>query len=475
MSNTILLTKDQYVHILNNNTGQIELIEGPYRGSLKANKSIHGSVRKKHVLRANQYCHILNPFKENKSVIGVREMRKGPLIFSLHPLEKIEYNKILIAFSLDESQGLYIINKRTGDVRLEKGPNELFLNYDERLYFKELTNSEYESLRLDKNIDKSKGIKIELDENEIISLVEKDSIRYELGPKTIFLAPFERPLVMRLSGETPKVPGVITTAIIRLGPDFLTDILYIRTKDNADLQIHVRYKWRFNIEKDNLRKLFSIDDFIGYASETVASMIRGIAAQHDFEDFHGNSSEIIKSVIFTDKGHLEFENGFDIFAVDIKQITPVDPKIAEKLNAAISSNMDVYVKKVQQQAELEAKRQLIEGEKVIEEQRKELITIQLENYEKETIDKAKIEAETEIEKAKGIAESELVKQAKMTQAEIDRVRGLIESLQNNPDKYLRLIELDAFKKSEKAIIVPEDARIWLPLSKANQNDYEDDY
>ena len=41
-------------------------------------------------------------------------------------------------------------------------------------------------------------------------------------------------------------------------------------------------------------------------------------------------------------------------ANDIKNIAPQDPEIAAQLNQAIKSNMDVYVKKIQQTAELEA-------------------------------------------------------------------------------------------------------------------------
>ncbi|MHA2366127.1 MAG: SPFH domain-containing protein, partial [Candidatus Hodarchaeales archaeon] len=369
---TLLLTKTQYVHVIDNNTGVIRLIEGPFRGSLDANESIYKTIRDKIVLKANQYCVILNPFKENRVLEGEREVRKGPMIFSLYPSEIIE-DGIKEAFSLDENQGIYIQNQKTGDVRIEIGPKEVFLDAEEVLYEKDLTEKELTALNLDEeDIDRYMAIRIELDENEIIQLVNNEKIRYELGPKTIFLEPFERPKVLTLSGSTPKRPDVITTAIVRLGPDFLSDILRVRTKDNADLKIHVRYKWRFNVNNENLGLIFSIEDFIGYASETIASMLRGIAARHDFEDFHSNASDIIKETTFAGKGGREFENGFEIFSVDIKQITPVDEDIAEKLNAAISHNMDVYVKKVQQQAELDAQRQLIEGEKVIEEQRQDL-------------------------------------------------------------------------------------------------------
>ncbi|MFW9991538.1 MAG: SPFH domain-containing protein [Candidatus Odinarchaeota archaeon] len=474
---TLLLTKTQFVHVIDNNTGVIRLIEGPYRGSLAANEMIHGKIRNKVVLKANQYCVVLNPLSSEKKVLeGHHEVRKGPVIFSLHPSEIIEEG-IQEAFSLAETQGIYIQNQETGEIKLELGPKEVFLTAEEVLYEKHLTDKELDALGLDETDEMA--VRIELDENQIIQLVDDTSVRFELGPKTIFLRPFERPKVLTLSGDTPKRPDVITTAIIKLGPDFLSDILEVRTKDNAELKIHVRYKWRFNVDNADLSKIFSINDFIGFGSETIASMLRGIAANHDFEDFHSNAADIIKKVIFPDgdeKG-LVFDNGFEIFSVDIKQITPVDPEIADKLQAAISHNMDVYVKKQQQHAEIDAKKQLINGEKIIEQQRKDLIALQSANYEKEVIEKMKIEAEAEIEKAKGLAQAELIKEEKRIQAEVDRVKELIGVLKDKPGNYLRYKELEAFGNVDHSIIIPEETKLWLPVDgkKRPENVRYEDY
>ena len=208
--------------------------------------------------------------------------------------------------------------------------------------------------------------------------------------------------------------------------------------------------------------MFSIEDLIGYASETIASMLRGIAAQHDFEYFHANSAEIIKSVVFGNQDQREFENGFVIFAVDIKQITPLDPNIAEKLNIAISNNMDVYVKKIQQKAELDAKKQVIESEKIIETQRKELLEIQLANLEREEI-------------AKGRAQVIIANEEKIIQVEKEKIEALIKILQEDSENYLKLMELEAFKTRERAIIVPEDSRLWIPIEhKKSPQIFEED-
>ena len=75
-----------------------------------------------------------------------------------------------------------------------------------------------------------------------------------------------------------------------------------------------------------------------------------------------------------------------------------------------------------QKAELEAKIAELEGEKLIEEQKQELIEIQISNYEKETIEKAKIQADSLIEEAKGKAQSETIKQEQMIEIEVSNVK-----------------------------------------------------
>ena len=81
---------------------------------------------------------------------------------------------------------------------------------------------------------------------------------------------------------------------------------------------------------------------------------------------------------------------------------------------------------------------------VIEEQRKDLIALKNSNYEKETIESAKIEAEAEIERAKGQAKSVLISQEKLTSSEVERVKSLIGLLNKESSSYLKTIELEAF-------------------------------
>ncbi len=516
----LLLTKLQYCHVIDNNTGVVRLVEGPYRGSLESNEAIYGKIEDKLIVKEGQYAIILNPFNKEINDVkhGDREIRVGPIIFSLHPGEELEDNKIcneyvliqdtgllmkalrsfkdldaerkagdlwivkgpthyiphkyaivekrVKSISLGRDEGIYIKNVRNGDIRLEIGPKVIMISPEEEPFEKDYTDREYDAFKLDDyDFDPAKAIPLRLLKSEATMIMSGESQRVEFGPKTILLGPFERPYIMKISGSTPKKPGVLKIWNVRLGPIFSTDELGLRTKDNAVLKMRIRYKWRFRIDRDHPDKIFSVEDFIGFATETMAGLIREQAANYNFEEFHSKAAKIVKNAIFGDRENYIFEeNGFEIFDIDIKNISPEDPEIAAQLNAAIKSNMDVYVKKIQQTAELEAERQFIQGKVGIEKSRADLIELEQANLKAKELGNAKIAAETEIERAHGIAESIKIKKTAENQAEAEKIAKIIELLKDQGgDAYIRLQQVLSFMNVDKTVIIPTDSKLFVPM------------
>jgi regulator of protease activity HflC (stomatin/prohibitin superfamily) len=463
---TILLTEMQYIHIIDENSGEIRLVQGPTRVQLTSSEKIYGEIKNKIILKPNEYVVILNPKRSNSIAEGEKELRKGPIMFCLYPGELIEHD-IQEAISIAENDGIYIHDLKTGNVRLEIGPKQIFLGAYEELYEKELSENEIIALNLPENHEPHKAIIIDLDDDTVIQLYDKEQTRIEIGPKRIFVGPFERSKIIKLSGKTPKKPDVITKSKIRLSPSFISDILRVRTKDNAVLELFVRYKQRFIIDHEKLSKLYLINDFVGFATETLASEIREEAAKHNFEEFHANTYDIIKDLLFPKVDGVRkwrvFENGLEIFSVDIKSISPEDPAIANKLNSAISNNMDIYVQKILQQAEFEAKKELIKGEKNLESLRKDLIDLKNSNERFEKIQRAQIEAKADIERESGKTSSDkIVLDAKMI-AETNRVEKLKSVLlSEGSDNYLRLQELEAIKSLNKSYVLKSNSKIKVP-------------
>lgn len=327
---SLILTELEYCHVINKFTGQVSLIEGPYRRTKYLwHKHVYGNIEAKIIVKEGEFATIINPYNPKSQIImhGKREIRQGPCIFSLHPGEQLEGNKIshnyvlahnmgliircikdyeendvfhkagdiwlikgpvlyyphinteivkvIEAISLGKQDGLYIKNINTGHVRLEKGPQTIMLTPFEELYYKQYTVAEQKALKiLGTKFDASRAILLKLETEEVAMVIADDAQRIELGPKTFLLQPFEQLKTLNISGHTPKMPNILMKWKIFLGPMFVSDLLCVRTKDNAELSLHLRYKTRFNIDPKNLKIIFSVEDFIGYATETMASIIR---------------------------------------------------------------------------------------------------------------------------------------------------------------------------------------------------------
>ncbi|MHA1733178.1 MAG: SPFH domain-containing protein [Promethearchaeota archaeon] len=280
---------------------------------------------------------------------------------------------------------------------------------------------------------------------------------------------------MNISGKTPKVPHKLMIWYVLLGPVFTTDELGVRTKDNAVLLVRLRYKWRLRVDPEHPEKIFAVEDLIGFMTETMAGLIREEAAKHNFEDFHANAAEIVKKVIFpsaTEGKGQSFvfgENGMEVFGIDIKRVVPEDPEIAEQLNAAIKSNMEVYVQKIQQAAQLEAEQELVRGRTEIEKSRGGLIALEQENLRARELGKAKIEADAAVEKAQGEAKAILIRAEAENEAEVARIKKTIEALAvDGGEAYIRLQQVASFENVDKTIIVPTDSRLFVPVGDASK-------
>ena len=130
----LLLTKLQYCHVIDNNSGVVRLVEGPYRGSLESNETIYGAIEDKLIVKEGQYAIILNPYDSKIKDVkhGDREIRVGPCIFSLHPGEELEHKKIRNEFVLVQDKGILMkalrnfktgeIERKAGDMWIVEGP-----------------------------------------------------------------------------------------------------------------------------------------------------------------------------------------------------------------------------------------------------------------------------------------------------------------------------------------------------------------
>nr|CAG4717451.1 unnamed protein product [Naegleria fowleri] len=547
----IILYSDQFVHVINNETGSIELVEGPTRFFLPANKSIDKTgVQTKIIVRERQYAIILNPFNTttHTTQYGQKDIRIGPTTFSLFPgevlmdgvvkdadiLNKNEFiflqalkdheievpssndlNKMIrktfkagemrrligpaiyyantneervggvqTAINIGENEAIYVRNTLTSELKTVKGPLSYYLDVNEELYYKKLTNKEYDALELSYSPSYN-AYHIQIQKNEVVCIIDyKAGVeRFYEGPKSMILDCSEGLRTLSISGGCPKVENACTIALVNKGPDFMTDRFQVRTKDNAVLDMELTYKWQFiTSEKpsnEEYEKLFS-GDFVGYSCQSLRSRIRELASSHDFESFHKGASDILRKNLFKDydlkfddgtsaniHGRLFREFSFLVYAVDVKELRPVDPEIAQLLDNSIKSSMNIMCSKLQENAKTLAEKEQIQSEIEFAKLRKDLIQIKNSNTLKEKTEQAKIEGKAQIEREKSEHDSvALLKKAKY-ELELSQIKQTMALLEGEKgDLYIEYVKLiGATKNVKRATILPQSAQLKLNVTQ----------
>ncbi|RKG90044.1 hypothetical protein [Corallococcus terminator] len=505
-----VLKETEYCVILNpvdRATGRIQegrrkVVSGPDVFFLEPGEALEGDVRRKHVLSELQGLKLqaLDDLTEEEG--GEPRLRKagdtwivrGPRTYV--PSEKVLIHKEISALSLGQGEGLYVRDLRSGKVTLVQGPCQFMPEAHQELHEKRLSPEAEALLGLSpppapteaKDVraprptsapekgDRTRAIVLRIEDNTavLINDFESNHARVEFGPAKVMLRPYEDVTVLDLSGSTPKRPRQLKVLMLRLGPDFATDLFEVATRDHARLRIKLSYKWQFDVQDDpeKDKAIFRVNDFIGYVCENLASRIRQVAAENEFETFHKNASVLIRRAIFgmddagrARKDRLFSENQLRIIDIDIKDIAPVDEKTALKLREAIDTNIQIQLDASRQEAQAaaELKRIRSEEEKQLadisshrksEAERQSLIELQNRNHQLETLSRAKVEAEAQLEKARVESEEALARAE--SDARASRIRSEAElererlTIQMALERQQRLNDLEVERQSRLA-------------------------
>eukprot|EP01118_Nematostelium_gracile_P005830 TRINITY_DN185_c0_g1_i2.p1 TRINITY_DN185_c0_g1~~TRINITY_DN185_c0_g1_i2.p1 ORF type:complete len:859 (+),score=354.28 TRINITY_DN185_c0_g1_i2:2-2578(+) len=445
-------------------------------------------------LSNRQYCVVLDPVgKDGKPQLGKKELRKGEVSFFLKPAERLEsgiQNVIVLgeeealllrakegfvdekkierkagdrwmlygpadfvppveveivekrkSIPLDENEGIYVRDIKTGKVRSVTGETYM-LKPNEELWKKELPKVVEDLLLKDRadedksERDKTKVVTYRAPHNSAVQIYdykEKKS-RVIFGPELVMLGPDEQFTVLSLSGDQPKRPHVIKALSLLLGPDFMTDIVIVETSDHARLSLKLSYNWHFDIQKGNAEeaaKIFQVPDFVGDSCKAIASRVRGAVAGVSFDSFHKSSAKIIRTAVFgqaegSGKVGSQFvfsSNNLVITNIDIQSVEPVDQRTRDSLQKSVQLAIEITTKsqeaaarqesaRMEQEALGRLERQKIIDEAEAEKARKHLIQLQGESAAVESTGQATAEAKARAE-AQSIEGEASVKQAQL--------------------------------------------------------------
>lgn len=231
--------------------------------------------------------------------------------------------------------------------------------------------------------------------------------------------------------------------------------------------ICLKYRWSFQVDKNNPKKLFNLKDFVGFVAQTLSSEIREQVAKFNFEQFHPEAARPVKQVIFNNNESKIFhENSLEIFGVDVEGINPSDPEIQKKLSNAIKTNVDIFTKSIQEEAQLKSERRLIEGRAKNEKTKAELIKLEIENRKTKVLEDAKIDSQASTQIVAAEAEAITIKAKAEREAEELRLKAITAILNSQGGKDYINLELAKFGQgAEKVFVVPTDSRVHIGVDK----------
>jgi len=462
-------------------------------------------------LSSRQYCVVVDPVDNTtgRNQVGKRELRKGEASFFLRPLEKLESGiqnvyvldgeeALLLRASehcvdgketrkpgdrwmifgpcdyvppvtvevvekrrtipLDENEGIYVRDIKTGRVRSVTGQSYMLSSYEtlwekvvppnvEALLQKEVTRDQKKGgTNATAKRDPTRVITYRTPHNSAVQIYDYKSktARVVFGPDLVMLGPDEQFTVNSLSGDIPKKPHVIKSLALLLGPDFMTDLVVVETSDHARLSLKLSYNWYFEQDKENHSKIFSVPDFVGDACKAIASRVRGAVARQTFDNFHKHSADLIREAVFGKEGEVVnnrfsfSQNNLIITNIDIQSVEPVDSRTRDALQKSVQLAIEITTKsqeatakheaeRREQQARGKLERQKISDEAAAEAQRTSLLQLQAESAIVEASGQATAEAHA-LAEAMAIQGEAAVKQAELS-SEAESIRANSELLQ----------------------------------------------
>lgn len=515
------LSNRQYAVILNyvdsagrQHLGAKKLVKGPTTFFLQPGEMLEAGVQDVYILgedeglilRATEKFTDTFEGTEEQRVPGDRWMIRGPTEY-VPPVE-VEVVQKREAMPLDDNEGIYVRDTKTGKIRAVIGQTYM-LTQDEELFPKELPSNVEELLASNRDPladrssrrggaaaaagarDKTRVVSFRVPHNAAVQVYDykEKKARVVFGPDLVMLGPDEQFTVISLSGGKPKRPNQIRSLCLLLGPDFCTDIVQIETADHARLHLQVSYNWEFEVDKtseEDAARLFAVPDFVGDMCKAVASRIRGAVAQVQFDDFHKNSARIIRGSVFgvddTKRVRSKFvfpANKLTITNIDIQSAEPVDQRTRDALQKSVQLAIEITTASQEATARHEAERreqaakgalerQKIEDEAAAEESKKSLLELQAQSAAVESTGQAKAEAQSRAEasriegeaavdqarlKSEALtieSEGELDRLQKAREAELDFIRKQ-NDLELEKQKRLNELEIDKFEKMVGAI------------------------
>uniref|UniRef100_F6UIR4 Major vault protein n=1 Tax=Xenopus tropicalis TaxID=8364 RepID=F6UIR4_XENTR len=433
--------------------GQKRVVKGEKSFFLQPGENLESGIQDVYILSEEEglvlrALQVLEDKDEEASEVerkpGDRWMIRGPVEY-VPPVE-VEVVVRRQAIPLDENEGIYVRDIKTGKVRAVVGQTYM-LTQDEELWEKELPANVETLLASGKDplADRSER------PGQVQEVQPRDRTR-----AVTYRVPHNA--AVQVYDYREKKGGVWAGADGR--PRAAADQALVQLVSPALLLSHWHFDMTDRKDPAEAAKLFTVPDFVGDACKAIASRIRGAVASVQFDDFHKNSNRIICSAVFGFDEAMKIRSSFQfpqnnlvITSVDIQTVEPVDQRTRDALQKSVQLAIEITTnsqeatarheaERLEQEAKGRLERQRITDQAEAEKARKELLELEALSTVVESTGAAKAEAQSKAEAARIEGEGAVL-QAKLraealaieTEAELQRLRqARAEELRYTQDK-----------------------------------------
>ena len=185
--------------------------------------------------------------------------------------------------------------------------------------------------------------------------------RVIVGPKSVLLEYDEVPEVISLSSGKPKSnKNRRKDVYLRVSANVVSDVIQAETSDYVNVELPLSYRVNF---VDDENKWFDVEDYVGFLTDHLRSLITSVVKSHGIEEFNNNYISILRDAILGERcedgreGRLFDENNMKIYDVDFGKLHIGDHSIATMLHDSQRDTVSTALSLANQRQELEATRE----------------------------------------------------------------------------------------------------------------------
>jgi len=161
--------------------------------------------------------------------------------------------------------------------------------------------------------------------------------RVETGPKQILLAYDEDLEILKLSTGRPKnTDNLYFTPYLRVKNNKVADIVSVETRDHV--KVDLKLSLRVDFTGDDPESWFQVENYVKFMCDHVRSVLKSRVRKLSIEDFYKSSEDIIRDTILGDKpkdgqrlGMFFKENDMNVSDVEVLSVTIPNRQIAQLL------------------------------------------------------------------------------------------------------------------------------------------------